>query len=78
MFMAIKTITVTVEAYNAIKGMKKEEESFSELFLRLRGRGITIKELSGLLKNSDIEQEFWERRKKLGKHMEKRLNDLRS
>ena len=36
--MVVKTITVTQEAYNALKGMKEERESFSETLLRISGR----------------------------------------
>lgn len=33
--MAVKTITVTQEAYNALKGLKGEQESFSQTILRV-------------------------------------------
>lgn len=78
MFMAVKTITITEEAYGAIKRLKKEEESFSQLFLRISPKKITIQDLAGILKGSNIEERFWNLRKKLGKGMEKRLDDLRS
>ena len=35
MFMTVKTITVTEDAYNAISQLKGPEESFSHLFRRL-------------------------------------------
>ncbi len=76
--MAVKTITITEEAYGAIKRLKKEEESFSQLFLRISPKKITIQDLAGILKGSNIEERFWNLRKKLGKGMEKRLDDLRS
>lgn len=75
--MAVKTITITTEAYQAIKGLKRGDESFSELFLRISPRTITIKDIAGIMKNSDIEERFWELRKNLGKGMEKR-RDLHS
>ena len=34
MFMVTKTITVTKEAYEALAGDKKKDESFSEVILR--------------------------------------------
>ena len=34
MFMAVKTITVTKEAYEALASEKKKDESFSEVILR--------------------------------------------
>lgn len=40
--MATKTITVTEDAYESIKSLKREHESFSHLLLRLaRQRDIT-------------------------------------
>ncbi|MBS3125350.1 hypothetical protein J4211_03810 [Candidatus Woesearchaeota archaeon] len=34
--MVTKTITITEDAYDAIKRMKRGDESFSELFKRMR------------------------------------------
>jgi len=78
MFMAVKTITITTQAYEAIKHLKKAEESFSELFLRISPKKITIKDIAGILKDSDIEERFLKLRKQLGKGMEKRQHDLHS
>lgn len=39
MFMAVKTITVTEEAYKALANEKKKDESFSEVILRTHKRG---------------------------------------
>ncbi|MBI2580290.1 antitoxin VapB family protein [Candidatus Woesearchaeota archaeon] len=36
--MATKTITVTENAYEAVKSLKERSESFSELFLRITKR----------------------------------------
>jgi predicted CopG family antitoxin len=33
--MAVKTLTITVEAYRRIKQLKRPDESFSKLFIRL-------------------------------------------
>ncbi|MEM3154559.1 MAG: antitoxin VapB family protein [Candidatus Woesearchaeota archaeon] len=76
--MTAKTITITTEAHDAIKHLKKPDESFSELFLRISRKKITIKNIAGILKESDIEKRFWDLRKKLDKGMEKRMHDLRS
>jgi predicted CopG family antitoxin len=76
--MAVKTITITTEAYDAIKNLKKPEESFSELFIRISPKKFTIKDIAGMLKDSDIEERFWKFRRQLGRGMEKRHNDLRS
>ena len=48
--MTIKTITVTEDAYNAIKKMKLGDESFSDLFLRIGEGNLKIKDLIGALK----------------------------
>ncbi len=34
--MVVKTITVTEDAYEALKSMKVEDESFSEVILRIK------------------------------------------
>lgn len=36
--MAVKTITVTEKAYDALKGKKAPNESFSETIMRMAGR----------------------------------------
>lgn len=46
--MAIKTITVTEEAYHALSHMKNESESFSETILRIAGKR-SLKEFAGIL-----------------------------
>jgi len=42
--MAVKTITVTEDAYEIIKRFKEGEESFSDLFLRISKKPITAKD----------------------------------
>jgi len=61
--MERKTIRLTEDAYEAIKRIKKPEESFSELCLRISSPKITIKDIAGTLKDSDIEKRFWKLRK---------------
>lgn len=46
--MASKTITVTVEAYEALKAAKDRSESFSEAIMRVVGRR-SLKEFVGTL-----------------------------
>ena len=47
--MVTKTITVTEDAYESLKGLKKEGESFSDLFLRLGEGKCTVNSFFGLL-----------------------------
>lgn len=48
--MAVKTITVTEEAYNALRKMKEDEESFSRVIIRLSERKkINLAKYSGIL-----------------------------
>ncbi len=47
--MATKTITVTEDAYEHIKRLKYQEESFSDLFLRLADEKIKVADLCGTL-----------------------------
>ena len=53
--MATKTITVTQDAYESIKGLKKEEQSFSDLFLRLGEGKCTVNSFFGLLSGDATE-----------------------
>ncbi|MBN1386034.1 antitoxin VapB family protein [Candidatus Woesearchaeota archaeon] len=71
--MAIKSLTITEEAYNALKSMKHGDESFSKAILRISKsrtpsadrffgilKDIDLKELKSKIKarRSDIEKEF--------------------
>ncbi len=81
--MVVKTITITEDAYDTIKGMKKPDESFSELFLRIGKKPLTIKDIAGILKHTpeeaaEFRKRFWEYRKSLGEGMEKRIEDVRT
>ncbi len=53
--MTTKTITVTEDAYELIKGLKRGEESFSNLFLRLGERKCTVNTFFGLLSGDATE-----------------------
>lgn len=74
--MAVKTITITEDAYEAVKRLKDESESFSELFKRLAGRKLKIKDAVGLWKGKiDVEaykERVLEIHTKMGKDMEER------
>jgi predicted CopG family antitoxin len=53
--MAVKTITVTEDAYNALKGMKEPRESFSETILRVSKRR-PLMSFFGILKGESGEK----------------------
>lgn len=81
--MAVKTITVTEDAYEAIKRLKQGDESFSDLFLRISSKSITINDLAGILKHTPGEAEEFRKRvldvhKRLGEGMRRRIEDVRS
>lgn len=81
--MTVKTITITEEAYKAIKWLKKEHESFSELFLRIGKKPLTIKDITGILRRTPEEsqksvKEFWEQRRTIGDAMKKRRENVHS
>ncbi|MBS3175614.1 hypothetical protein J4457_00050 [Candidatus Woesearchaeota archaeon] len=81
--MSIKTITVTEEAYEVIKGMKQEEESFSELFKRIGKQPARIKDIFGAMKQESKEAEALKKRIKSMKEesrkdMGERMNEIRS
>jgi len=60
--MAIKSLTITEDAYTTLKRLKYNEESFSEAILRL-GRTQTniIDKYFGILKRTEKEVKEWER-----------------
>lgn len=74
--MAIKTITITEDAYERIRRLKREGESFSKLFLRLSSeKRSTGRSIYGLLKGEDTERLLKtsrEIRKRADKEMEMR------
>lgn len=74
MFMAIKTITITTDAYNSIKRLKSAGESFSQLFLRISRKKLKVKDLVGAVKLSDKEYKALKRRVK--EHREKTSKDI--
>jgi predicted CopG family antitoxin len=81
--MAVKTITITEQAYNSLKWIKKENESFSELFLRISKKPITTKQITGILNRTPEEsekniKEFWTNRKQLSEAIKKRRENART
>jgi len=79
-YILMKTITVTDEAYEKLKKMKSEGDSFTDAILKLPEKKLTISELFGVLKDSGNIEEDRKRLKqihdRIGKDMEKRRNEL--
>ena len=80
--MTTKTITITEEAYTVVKRLKNENESFSQLFLRLAENKTQIKNIIGLLKQlPDEGAAFAERvkntREQMSKDMEEKIEHVR-
>ena len=81
--MAVKTITVTEGAYDAMKRLKSDNESFSDLFLRIGQKQGTIKDIVGLLNESPEEAAAFVERVRLGRKeanrsAQKRIDYVRS
>jgi len=51
----VKTITVTKDAYDKLKKMKLDNESFSDVINRIGSPKKDIKSLIGIMKGMDIE-----------------------
>ena len=74
--MVVKTITVTEDAYESLKRLKHEDESFSEVIKRLAGKKMLVKDLLGILKKSPEEhEEFIKRVKRIREEMSKDMGE---
>ena len=73
--MAIKTITVTEDAYESIKALKRPDESFSKLFKRISKEKIKLSDFLGIAKGNIEEDRKRMRKNKdlLNKDFNKRL-----
>jgi len=76
--MVVKTLTITEDAYNSLKQLKHEGESFSEVIKRVSGQKMRIKDLWGTLVETPNEMEAFagrvkEARKELGKGFDERM-----
>lgn len=74
--MVVKTITITEEAYEKVKGLKKEDESFSQLFIRIvNGQKINIRDFLGVMKLSEKEAKEWKEELQENKERSKKLSE---
>ena len=76
--MAVKTITVTEEAYNTLKAMKTIDESFSDAILRI-GKRKPLMSFYGILKGKsgeDFENVIMETRKRHRKLQQERVKRI--
>lgn len=81
--MTTKTITVTEDAYAAVRRLKNETESFSDLFLRLGKRCVTVSDIRGILKHTPEQAAEFSARvravhERLGKGFEERKEYVRA
>ncbi len=77
--MTVKTITVTEDAYEALKSKKEPNESFSEAILRITKRR-PLSEFYGILKGEsgeEFEKAIMERRKAHTKSHLERIERIR-
>lgn len=54
--MAVKTVTLTVDAYKALAAARGEGESFSEVVQRLAGSRIRLSDFAGAWKGAPPER----------------------
>lgn len=54
--MTVKTITVTEEAYDALKRVKAESESFSKVIIRVTKGKNNLDKFVGILSEKDAER----------------------
>ena len=60
----MKTITITQEAFDAVKSSKEEDESYSELLLKVfKKKKTTVKDVLGFFGKADEKTIETERRK---------------
>ena len=77
-FMAVKTITVTEEAYKALAGDKNKDESFSEVILRTHKRKGNVEDIMKFAGAwSDMSDEEANKLKKHIENMRKRAGKQR-
>lgn len=61
--MAIKSLTITEDAYETLKRLKYDEESFSEVILRIgKSNASLLDKYFGILKGTEKDAENWKKR----------------
>ena len=70
--MVTKTLTITKEAYEQLKALKRPEESFSKTIKRITGDKQDIMRFAGILSDIDAE-EIKKEIKKMREYSSKRL-----
>lgn len=76
--MTVKTITITQQAYEQLKGRKMPSESFSEVILRTIPKTLTANDLFGLCPGTEDEAkaeiaQIKKRRKEMSKELDERI-----
>jgi len=77
--MVVKTITVTEDAYEALKRIKGEEESFSKVIIRVTKGKTNLDKFFGVLSESEakrVKRNIKRFRKKLDKDYGERKHAL--
>ena len=75
-FMVTKTLTITKEAYDQLKALKRPDESFSQTIKRITGNKQDIMRFAGIL--SDLSDKDIEEMKQSIRELRKRsVNRLR-
>ena len=74
--MATKTLTITEDAYDFLTGIKKESESFSNLFIRLAKEKSVAGKYFGILSGDiiSIRKDMADIRKDISTDFKKRKN----
>ena len=54
--MAVKTVTLSEDAYDSLAALKNEGESFSEVVRRLTGSRVLLSSFAGVWQNAPKEQ----------------------
>lgn len=77
--MSTKTISLSEDAYDRLKALKKDKESFSDLVKRLCS-GVKLRDFYGVLSEKsaeEIEKTIQEKREEHRKVHEERINQLK-
>ena len=77
--MATKTVTITEEAYNLLKSVKKDSESFTDAIVRVAKKDSLLK-LVGILSTGEAErmrEHIKDARKKMNERVKKIADRLK-